>query len=118
MHVAYFFLKGLNKVLALLSLSMSYFIKEAIRISQQSNFLWLIFYFVKQLVTGDPQMKLSPTLTVVADLQTATYSVGTTTKKLTGTAGEIINFTDKPASYDMLAEKIYNDFVWGTTQWA
>ena len=71
----------------------------------------IIFYFVKQLVTGDPNMKLSPTLTVVADLQTATYSVGTTTKKLTGTAGEIINFTDKPASYDMLAEKIYNDFV-------
>lgn len=105
MHVVYFFLKGLNKVLAF---SASYFIKEAIIKLLMTH---IIFFFVKQLVTGDPQMKLSPTLTVVADLQTATYSVGTTTKKLTGTAGEIINFTDKPASYDMLAEKIYNDFV-------
>ncbi|XP_048759021.2 uncharacterized protein LOC125668714 [Ostrea edulis] len=64
-----------------------------------------------QIITGDPQMVMSPTLTVSGELQNVTYSIDTTTKTLTGKSGETIIFTDKPTSYTMLADKIYQDFV-------
>lgn len=66
---------------------------------------------VTELVIGDPQMTYSPSFKVVADLQSLTYNIGATKKTLQGFAGEIINFTDKPTSYDFLADKIYQDFV-------
>jgi hypothetical protein len=56
-------------------------------------------------------MVMSPTFSVYGDLQSVTYSISTTTKILTGKAGEKIIFTDKPTSYTMLADKIYKDFV-------
>lgn len=56
-------------------------------------------------------MTYSPSFKVVADLQSLTYNIGATKKTLQGFAGEIINFTDKPTSYDFLADKIYHDFV-------
>ncbi|XP_048760165.1 uncharacterized protein LOC125669597 [Ostrea edulis] len=64
-----------------------------------------------QIITGDPEMVMSPTLTVSGELQNVTYSIDTTTKTLTGKSGETIIFTDKPTSYTMLADKIYQDFV-------
>ncbi|XP_061182355.1 uncharacterized protein LOC133190679 [Saccostrea echinata] len=64
-----------------------------------------------EIHTGTPQMTMSPSLSVSADLDHIIYSIETTTKTLAGVPGEKIIFTDKPASYAMLADKIYNDFV-------
>ncbi|XP_062604574.1 uncharacterized protein LOC134266342 [Saccostrea cucullata] len=64
-----------------------------------------------EVLTGAPQMTMSPSLSVSAELDHIIYSIGTTTKTLAGEPGEKIIFTDKPASYAMLADKIYNDFV-------
>lgn len=75
------------------------------------KFVSVIINFFQQLVIGDPQMTYSPSFKVVADLQSLTYNIGATKKTLQGFAGEIINFTDKPTSYDFLADKIYQDFV-------
>ncbi|XP_062604575.1 uncharacterized protein LOC134266343 [Saccostrea cucullata] len=64
-----------------------------------------------EILIGAPQMTTTPSLSISADLDHIIYSIGPRTKTLGGVPGEKIIFSDKPASYAMLADKIYNDFV-------